>query len=334
MARRALGPATLAAVQAVEGALLEVDRELVIACSGGVDSLALAVAAARLRRSRHLSRSAVVIDHGLQAGSAKAAHGAQRQLESLGYADVRVVGVTVEMHAGTGLEAAARLARYRALAAVAAELDATVLLGHTLDDQAETVLLGLARGSGTRSLAGMPARSGRFLRPLLSLTRETTVAVCREQGLVPWQDPHNTDDSYARSRVRSRVLPMLEAELGPGIAQALARTAQLARDDADLLDSWAAHAFGQGAPPDGELPECAVMADLHPALRSRVLRSWLLRCGVSEVSHGHLRQVEALVVDWHGQRGVSVPGATIIRRGGRLTCSFDRDRGGEGGVAG
>ncbi len=162
----------------------------------------------------------------------------------LGLDPVEVLAVTVGTSGGP--ENAAREARYAALSEAAGRLGAAaVLLGHTRDDQAETVLLRLARGSGTRSLAGMPARTGIYRRPLLELGRGTTVAACAALGLVPWEDPHNLDGRYARVRVRRRLLPALEDELGPGVAEALARTAGLCRDDADALDAWAEEAYGR-----------------------------------------------------------------------------------------
>ncbi|NKX52246.1 tRNA lysidine(34) synthetase TilS, partial [Arthrobacter deserti] len=211
---------------------------LLVACSGGPDSLALAAVAAffgRLRRdgTRAFRVGAVVVDHGLQEGSAAVAERTRGQLEGLGLAPVQVRRVQVQ-GAGTGPEAAARAARYAALGEAAAEPGAAaVLLGPTLDDQAEQVLLGLGRGSGTRSLAGMPQRRGIFLRPFLALRRADTEALCRLEGLRPWHDPTNEDPAFMRSRVRSQVLPFLEEQLGPGVAQALWRSAQILRADAD-----------------------------------------------------------------------------------------------------
>ncbi|MET0692295.1 MAG: tRNA lysidine(34) synthetase TilS, partial [Propionibacteriaceae bacterium] len=265
MARRALGPATLMAVQAVRASLQPSDHTLLVACSGGADSLALAAATLHVSRSERRSAAALVVDHGLQPGSARTAAGACEQLERLGYEDVRVAAVSVDLAAGLGVEAAAREARYRALDEEAETRDATVLLGHTLDDQAETVLLGLARGSGTRSLSGMASRSGRHLRPLLSLRRETTERVCAELELDVWDDPHNADDSYARSRVRSRILPLLEAELGPGIAEALARTAELSRLDADLLDQLAGQLHPVTDTLDCDTLDCGTLAEAPAA---------------------------------------------------------------------
>jgi tRNA(Ile)-lysidine synthase len=322
MARRALGPATLALVQAVEAALTPADRSLLVACSGGPDSLALAVAVGHVGRRRSLPVGAVVVDHGLQPSSADQATAAASTVHALGFADVTVRAVEVTA-TGNGPEADARVARYHALEQVAREHavgqgGATVLLGHTRDDQAETVLLGLARGSGVRSLAGMAERSGsggRWLRPLLGVGRSVTAEACRENDLTPWQDPQNADLTFARVRVRHRVLPVLEAELGPGVAEALARTAALARDDADLLDALAAE-----ADPGTATLDCALVAGLAPALRRRVLGRWLrLEHGLGDLSAGHLFAVDALLTDWRGQAGVDLPGGVRVRRvAGRL----------------
>src|ERR687897_281951 len=191
MARRELGPASLAVVRAADAAVEAADRALLVACSGGADSLALAFGAWRVSRRRRLPVAAMVVDHGLQPHSAQIAEAACSQLARMGYADVTVERVSVGLDSGSGTEAAARDARYRALSARGAALDATIALGHTLDDQAETVLLGLARGSGARSLAGMAPRRGVLRRPFLGLRRADTEAVCRALGLGWWDDPTN-----------------------------------------------------------------------------------------------------------------------------------------------
>ena len=309
MAKRALGAATLAVVQAVEAVA---DGPLLVACSGGPDSLALALAAQLVGLRRGLDVRAVIVDHGLQSGSAEVAAAVAEQLRVHGIA-AAVRSVTVADSAD-GTEAAARQARYAALAAEARPGE-LILLGHTLDDQAETVLLGLARGSGPRSLAGMPARRGAIVRPLLGLRASVTAQACRELGVEPWLDPHNSEPRFARVRVRHRVLPLLEDELGPGIAEALARTAELARRDADLLDALAT----QHPLPAPGLPfPVDELAELTPALRSRVLRDWLRTCGANDLSAAHLESVLALIDDWHGQRGVDLPGVGVRRRDGGL----------------
>jgi len=321
--RRELGPATLGAVQAVDAALNQQDMHLLVACSGGADSLALAFAARYVATRRDLKYAAVIIDHGLQPGSAEIAARVRHQLEQqLGYYDVIISTVQVDQSSAVGPEAAAREARYRALDAEARARAGTVLLGHTLDDQAETVLLGLARGSGSRSLAGMAPRAGHFVRPFLPIRRATTEQVCAELGLRPWQDPHNSDRRFARVRVRQTVLPTLEAELGPGVAEALARTAELVRDDNELLDRLAGEASrtAEGLGGTNTL-DCDALQSQPPALRRRIIRLWLLSHGLGDLSLRHLRAVESLVIDWHGQKAIQIPGATVTRSAGRLRVS-------------
>jgi tRNA(Ile)-lysidine synthase len=317
---RELGPAGLAVVQAVDGALSSQDTHLLVACSGGADSLALAFAARYVAIRRYLEYAAVVIDHGLQDGSAEVAGRARQHLERLGYADVTVTTVEVDQTAPVGPEAAARQARYRALDTEARARSATVLLGHTIDDQAETVLLGLARGSGGRSLAGMAPRAGHLLRPFLHIRRATTEQACAELGLSPWQDPHNTDRRFTRVRVRESVLPTLENELGPGVTEALARTAELLRDDTELLDRLASDAYRTTEGLGGtDTLDCAALESQPAALRRRILRLWLLAHGIGDLTLQHIGAVESLVIDWHGQKSIQVPRATVTRNAGRLS---------------
>jgi tRNA(Ile)-lysidine synthase len=318
MARRELGPATLAVAQAVTAALTESDSHLLVACSGGPDSLALAFGALRAATTHRRQLTAVVVDHGLQPESAVVAERARDQLCGIGLTDVVVVPVQIQIAGPGGPEAAARQARYAALRAEAATRQATIWLGHTLDDQAESVLLGLARGSGLRSLAGIAHRAGDLVRPLLGLRRAVTEQACTELGLDPWQDPHNIDPRFARVRVRSRVLPTLEAELGPGVTEALARTAALARDDADLLDQLAAD-----ADPGTDTLDCAELLTRPAALRSRVIRRWLLRHGTAEVTALHVASVDALVTGWRGQREIHLPAVRVTRQDGTLHCRPD-----------
>ena len=266
MARKALGEAALAVVRAIDECWP--GGPVLVACSGGSDSTALALGAAVVAARRGTALRAVVVDHGLQPTSAAIADEVVGRLAARGV-PARARRVSVDLTAGFGLEAAARAARYEALAAEAAPGE-TVLLGHTRDDQAETVLLGLARGSGTRSLAGMPSARGPYRRPLLGLSSATTTQACREFGVEWVEDPHNAEARFARARIRHTVLPVLEAELGPGFAEALARTAALARQDADTLDELAAAALA-GAREGDDLRLDPAWAGL-PAVRARVLR--------------------------------------------------------------
>lgn len=295
---------------------------VLVALSGGPDSLALAAAVAFEAPRAGLGAGAVIIDHGLQDASAETAERAASQARDLGLDPVRVVKVEVSGEGGP--EAAARAARYGALDAVAGELGAVaVLLGHTLDDQAETVLLGLARGSGAASLQGMAPRTGRYRRPLLGIRRSTTVQACADAGLEPWDDPHNADPAYTRVRVRRNVLPVLEAELGPGVADALARTAEQLREDAEALDGFAeevAEDLAEHAEAGVSLP-AAALASNPPALRQRLIRLVVhSEFGVA-LSRAQTLEVARLVTDWHGQAGVDLPGVRVVRREGRLEFS-------------
>jgi tRNA(Ile)-lysidine synthase len=302
---------------------LTAGETVLVACSGGPDSTALA-AATGVEGSRAGRRvGAVVVDHGLQDGSGERAEASASWLRANGLGPVDVVRVRVA--AGGGPEDAARRARYEALAAAADRHSAAVvLLGHTRDDQAETVLLGLARGSGARSLAGMPATRDRYRRPLLALDR-ATVRAAVPAGAPVWEDPHNVDPAYRRSRVRARVLPVLEAELGPGVAAALARTADLLRADADALDRWAGDAYADLADDAGL--ELSRLAALPTAVRTRVLRWAALDAGApaGALTAAHVTALDAMVTDWHGQGSPALPGPLVAHRsGGRLTLSRGR----------
>ena len=286
-------PATAATRLAVRRAVAGVDQ-VTAAVSGGADSLALAAALAFERPGA----AAVVVDHGLQPGSAEIAAKAAAQCESLG---LTASILRNPQHQGAGeigrnLEAHAREVRY----ALLDQVEGTVLLGHTRDDLAETVLLGIRRGSGARALAGMAPERGRYRRPFLELTRAQTRAACFEAGLTPWDDPHNEDPSFERVRFR-QLLDGLPKE-------GLARTARLLREDADALDALAV--------PLSDVP--ALLA-LPAALRSRALKLWAEQeCGRA-VTSAHVEALRALVEDWHGQGPVALPGGGRVHRdAGRL----------------
>ena len=299
--------------------LLPSGGPVLVALSGGPDSLALAAATAFEAPRAGLRAGAVIVDHGLQPGSADAAATAARQAEALGLAPVLIRTVTVGAEGGP--EAAARAARYAALDAAAAETGASaVLLGHTLDDQAETVLLGLARGSGAASIRGMETVSGLYVRPLLGIRRATTVKACADAGLKPWHDPQNDDPAYTRVRVRRNVLPVLESELGPGIPEALARTAEQLREDADALDHFAeeiAEDLAEHSEAGIALPVKALAAN-PAALRQRLIRFAVASEFHVSLSRAQTLEVARLVTDWHGQAGVDLPGVRVERRDGYL----------------
>jgi tRNA(Ile)-lysidine synthase len=291
---------------------------VLVALSGGPDSLALAAAVAFEAPRVGLRAGAVVVDHQLQEGSAGVAARAAAQARELGLDPVEVRAVSIS-ESKDGPEAAARKQRYKALAVAKAESGAVaVLLGHTLNDQAETVLLGLARGSGPASLHGMAAASGPFLRPMLGIHRATTVQACADAGLEPWTDPQNSDEAYSRVRVRRTVLPVLEAELGPGIADALARTAEQLREDSDALDRFADELIEEIA----EIAEAGVSLpvatlEANPAaLRQRLIRLAVASEFHVSLSRAQTLEVAKLVTDWHGQGPIDLPGLTARRDGG------------------
>jgi tRNA(Ile)-lysidine synthase len=380
-------PAVAQARSAVRRCLADLEPgDLVLAaCSGGADSLALAAALAHEAPRLGLRGGGVTVDHGLQAGSADRAGRVAGLLGQLGLDPVHQVAVTVPAGPGSGgPEAAARTARYAALEQVAEQAGAAaVLLGHTRDDQAETVLLGLARGAGGRALAGMPARRGRLRRPLLGVPRATLREACTALGLEAWDDPHNADPVYTRARVRHQAMPALEDALGPGVAAALARSAAQLSADCDALDEIAAAegwrfqparsadrgpgvpgvvprgdraggrppgltqpSGGDGTGHAGELPPAAAggdgtghavvvvaiegLAELAPAIRSRVLRQAALAagCPAGSLAASHVAALDALVTGWHGQRWADLPGVIRARRRyGKLLFSKGRPAG-------
>jgi tRNA(Ile)-lysidine synthase len=310
--------------RAVREALADLrPRSLVlVAASGGADSMALAAATVFVSSHSDLHPSAVVVDHQLQPGSASVVQRTAGQLTRLGFTHVDVRAVTVD--AAGGPEAAARSARYAAIDAAADQVGASViLLGHTLDDQAESVLLGLARGSGAGSIKGMSQVRGRYRRPLLHIKRAETRQACIELSLDFWDDPHNDDDVFTRVRVRNHVMPVLESELGPGVSDALARTAQLLQADDAALNEWAADVKAKAAlhTEAGLALDAVALADAPKAVRIRVIRSLLIELGVpgGDLRASHLSDVDALVSNWKGQGEVHLPGSFGASRScGRL----------------
>jgi len=313
-------PATVAIRSAVRECLSSCSAgdTVLVAVSGGADSLALAAALVPEAKNLLINLVGVTIDHQLQNNSGEHATKVFTQLSELGIPEVEVIKVDVELV--DGLEASARRARYAALDGVAEKYNAKlVFLGHTLNDQAESVLLGLARGSGARSLSGMARCTGKYCRPLLEITRLETLAACAENNLTPWVDPHNSDSSFARVRVRTDALPKLEESIGPGITEALARSADLLRDDADALDGWAAQVAANLDLADLEI---TALADLPKAVRTRLLRKAIYAAGApaGSITADHVAAVEAFVTSWHGQGACSLPGGVKVSRiSGRLS---------------
>ncbi|MCF2706663.1 tRNA lysidine(34) synthetase TilS [Arcanobacterium haemolyticum] len=308
---------------------------LVVAVSGGSDSMALALAAAYVARHEGMLVTTITVDHGIREESYDEARGVCRTLADLGIADSRVARVDVAHYKG-GPEGSARQARYDAIAQVSAEFERPfVLLGHTADDQAETVLLGLGRGSGARSIRGMSV-VGRLpghpevtaVRPLLRLRREALREGLRSEGVSWVDDPTNDPDSswttasgepLRRSAIRHTVIPALNEALGPGVVEALARTAQMLHEDEEALSAWArsyADACEDGV-------EIAHMRSLPTAVRRRVLRLVAIRSGAraGDLTHWHIRHLDDLVMGAGGSRRIDLPGVCALTRGGYITFS-------------
>lgn len=309
--------ATVALRNAVKPFLLQLEAgdSFLVAVSGGADSLALAAALFIEAQPLALNPIAITIDHQLQDNSHLQAERVVQQMKELGYVQVLTKKVLVNLE--SGLESGARDARYEALAKSAEETQAQkIFLGHNRDDQAETVLLGLARGSGARSLSGMAVENGMYIRPLLTITRDEIEQACREWHLDFWSDPHNFNSDFTRVKVRQEVLPYLEANLDPGISRALVRSAALLRDDADALDAWA----------DREATDldCDRLAALPRAIRTRIIRKAALAAGATsgQLTFEQIGAIDAMICAWKGQGAVSLAGGVKVERiSGRLSLS-------------
>ncbi len=307
---------TLRARQAVRPWVENSSGTLLVGVSGGADSLALAIALSLEANGRLIIP--VVIDHGLQEVTAAIAEETTHKLEIIGFSKVEVIRLNVEMK--DGLEASARRARYEAFQSIANKYESTIFfLGHTENDLAEGVLLGLARGSGTRSLSGMSEVNGIYIRPFLQLTRDVTEEVCKENKIEAWVDPHNSDEQFTRVRVRKNILPIMERDLGPGISSALARSSRILREDADALDELA-----QGFLNERDSLSIAELQSLPRAVRARVLRRLVYAAGApsGSLKYDHITPIEALITAWHGQGPSSLPGGVKVERiSGRLSLS-------------
>ena len=304
--------------KAVKPWLNDSAQPVLFGCSGGADSMALAVAL--FMESSNTKVIPIVIDHGLQEGSAQITSQTIERLKQIGFTQVESARAQVTMT--DGLEASARRARYQLFNQfIDTYQPKYFLLAHTLNDQAENVLLGLARGSGARSLSGMAVKNNIFVRPLLKISREVTTAACSEAGIEIWSDPHNEDLRFTRVRVRKNLLPIIEDNLGPGITEALVRSADLLRDDADALDGFAVEYFNQADPFNLDVKE---LERLPKAITTRVLRLAIYKAGApaGSLSAEHIAAAQALISDWHGQKEVSLPGnVKLLRNSGRIVLS-------------
>lgn len=324
MAKKELSPECLRVVQALTSHLEA--AQIRIGCSGGADSLALSAGVAYLtRRTPALAGrvEVMIVDHGLQADSAQVAQRAADQVDRLGL-PARICRVEV-VRSCEGLEADARRARYGALTD-GLDPNARLLIAHTMNDQAESVLLGLARGSGTRSLAGIAPvtqiNDVQVHRPLLGLPRSITRQACQDWGLEIWDDPHNERTDFLRVAIRHQVLPRLAETFGADVVAALARTATLARIDADELDRQAR----QLNDPSVDDLEIGVVEKAPRALADRILRAWLIAHGVDQPSFNHVASVRELIDHWHGQKGIDLPGGIRVRRHARILTVETKDK--------
>jgi tRNA(Ile)-lysidine synthase len=315
-------PALLKVRQAVRPWLADLpsNSKVLVGVSGGADSMALAISLHLESIAKKIQVIPVVVDHGLQSDSAEVAKSVVAKLIKLGFEDVFTARAHVTMQ--DGVEASARRARYQIFNQALDTYSASVFfLGHTLDDQAESVLLGLARGSGTKSLSGMPEVTGPFIRPLLNIESATTDAACLEYEIEFWNDPHNLNEDFRRVRVRKHIIPAMEENLGPGITEALARSARLLREDATALEDWAARIYSELDPKSLDVE---VLAGVPKAVRSRVIRLAIYAAGApsGSISADHIVPIEALITNWHGQGSADLPGGVKVARiSGRLSLS-------------
>ena len=321
---------SLAVREHVHWALANCDA-ILIAVSGGADSTALAAVIIDHCLRAGSTPHTLSVDHGIRPGSDREAQETCRVMASLG-AQSSWVSVTVD--APGGPEASARVARRGALAEHAQTLGerVAVFLGHTMDDQAETVLLRLARGSGVGSLRAMSVRDDAgsivWMRPLMNCRRSETLGVCRQLEL-PWvDDPSNKMDgpwraadgsALRRSAVREQAIPSLAHSLGMDPVPSLARTAELSAADDEALNEWAEQVWqrawegaAEAASGIGAL-RVAELKEIPQAVRMRVLHRYLSAVGAPSLVH--LEQADALITRWSGQGPLSIPQGTLARVG-------------------
>ena len=297
---------------AVQNLLKEFDAGdyVLVGCSGGADSLALVWTTLVVGKRLELKVGAIIVDHQLIPESNDVALNAKKQCEELGIQEVIIKKVNVE-HNHEGLEAAARIARYEAFENVLHETNAqAILLAHTQDDQAETVLMRLTRGSGAKSLSGMAQVSGKYIRPFLHLRKKLVHDSLDLIGLKAWQDPANTDHQFLRVKVRQVLMPKIVEVLGESAISSLDKTSQLLRLDNQALEELAQQFFKSQKDVKTNGLEISELEKLPEAIRTRVLRIFAIASGVhpGPFSFEHIEAIDALVKNWHGQGNVDLPG--------------------------
>jgi len=290
---------------------LRTAKRVLLAVSGGSDSLALALAANFELPKLGIELAAVIVNHNLQQGSGEIAQQAAARLGEIGISDVTIVSIQVP-ESGQGPEAAAREARYEALENQRRASGADyILTAHTLDDQAETVLLGLTRGSGLKSIAGMQSVAGQLVRPFLAISKAELVQSLTDSGIEYWDDPHNKDHRFTRVRIRN-LMQQLEAELGPGVSTALARTAELAQESEEFLAQSASELI-QSARVEKDSYAVKVLEAAHPALRRKALQTIASELVLGGVSRSQVLAIDELISNWHGQKPTHLSGITVER---------------------
>jgi len=315
-------PATMQVRQAARAQLAKFKPAdlVLVACSGGADSLALAKAVSLEAPMANLSAGAIVVDHGWSKEAGEVVATTVTTLEEMGLAPV----VAVKLPAHERSETAARSLRYTALQEVAIKTKArAVFTAHTQNDQAETLLMRLARGSGTTSLAGIPRQRDIFFRPLLDVSREITQAACAEWSLSFWQDPANEDLSHTRVKVRKIALPALVEALGESVIQGLTRSADLLRDDAEVLDSLSMQVFDLVFDQKSQRLNAEKLSQEQPAIARRVLLTWISQRGVprAELNYLHATQLQTLLSQDLNSIRIALPaGFTARREGADLLC--------------
>ncbi|MGA0083315.1 MAG: tRNA lysidine(34) synthetase TilS [Candidatus Nanopelagicales bacterium] len=279
---------------------------ILVACSGGADSLALAWTSQVVTKRIGLNLIAVIIDHQLIKESSQVAQDAKKKCEDFGIEKVVIKQIEVKDD-NDGLEAAARKARYEAFEESVNEFNAkAVLLAHTQDDQAETMLMRLTRGSGAKSLSAMKEVSGKYLRPFLHIRKQVLVDALEKENISYWQDPANTNYKFLRAKVRHELMPKLIEVLGDSAIDSLDRTSGLLKEDNEALESIALESYEKL---NKEL-KVQELEKLPTAIRKRVIKIAALNSGVTPgpFSFEHIEAIDALVTNWHGQGNVDLPG--------------------------
>jgi len=279
---------------------------ILVACSGGADSLALAWTSQVVTKRIGLNLIAVIIDHQLIKESTQVAQDAKKKCEDFGIEKVVIKQIEVKDDKD-GLEAAARKARYEAFEELVNEFNAkAVLLAHTQDDQAETMLMRLTRGSGAKSLSAMKEVSGKYLRPFLHIRKQVLVDALEKENISYWQDPANTNYKFLRAKVRHELMPKLIEVLGDSAIDSLDRTSGLLKEDNEALESIALESYEKL---NKEL-KVQELEKLPTAIRKRVIKIAALNSGVTPgpFSFEHIEAIDALVTNWRGQGNVDLPG--------------------------